>query len=236
MGESVKRVIVKMSGEALGGTDGQGINQEVVQGLGKQLIQVRELGIEVGLVVGGGNIFRGVQGSSQGMDPVMADFMGMMATVINGAGVCQIFRAMGIPAVLSTPFAMPQYAEQHSAEKSRTFLAEGKVVVFAGGTGNPFVTTDSGGALRAAEVGADLLIKATKVNGIYDGDPVQNPDAKLFKTVRFNEVLGRGLKVMDAGAIALCEQRNIPIRVLNIFEKNGIVELLKGADIGTLVH
>jgi len=232
----MQRILIKMSGEALGGTDGRGIEASLVSQLGEQIKVLRENGTQIGIVVGGGNIFRGVQGKSKGMDPVMSDFMGMLATVINAVGLAELFRASGIPSVVTTPFALGQYVEQYNAARAREYLDEGKVVVFAGGTGNPFVTTDSAGALRAAEIGAELLIKATKVNGVYDGDPVQNPNARLYQEISFAQVIAQGLSVMDAGAIALCQQRGIPIRVLNIFEKNSIVDLLKGKNIGTLIH
>ncbi|MBW7875784.1 MAG: UMP kinase [Candidatus Cloacimonetes bacterium] len=232
----MQRILIKMSGEALGGSDGRGIEASLVSQLGEQIKALRENGTQIGIVVGGGNIFRGVQGKSKGMDPVMSDFMGMLATVINAVGLAELFRALGIPSVVTTPFALGQYVEQYNASRAREYLDEGKVVVFAGGTGNPFVTTDSAGALRAAEIGAELLIKATKVNGVYDGDPVQNPNARLYQEISFAQVIAQGLSVMDAGAIALCQQRSIPIRVLNIFEKNSIVDLLKGKNIGTLIH
>lgn len=232
----MKRILLKVSGEALGGNEGQGIDQETVHNLANQIKELQTMGVQIGMVCGGGNIFRGIQGESSGIDRVPADFMGMLATIINAVALQGIFDSQGIPSLVMTPFRLQEYVELYNAQKARQYLEEGKVVLLAGGAGHPFFTTDPAAALRAAELKVDLMIKATKVNGVYDSDPAKNPEARFFERLSYLEVLRNQLKVMDLSAVAMCLENKIPIRVLNVFEKNNIVAVCKGEQVGTLIH
>ena len=235
-GHRMRRVLLKISGEALGGSEGTGIQAEVIRSVAQQVTSVLELGIQVGMVVGGGNIFRGVQGTASGIKRVPGDFMGMLATIINAVAVQNIFVDSGIKTKVMTPFRLQEYVELHNIEKALEYMANGYVVLFAGGAGHPFFTTDPAAALRASEIDADLLIKATKVNGVYDRDPMQHSDAIFYDRLSFQQVLKDELKIMDLAAIAMCMDSQIPIRVVNIFEDDNILKICRGESVGTLIH
>jgi len=232
----MRRILLKISGEALGGPQGTGIQAEVIQSVAKQVKSVLGLGIQVGMVVGGGNIFRGVNGAQSGIRRVPADFMGMLATIINAVAVQNIFGESGVKAQVMTPFRLQEYVQLHNVDKALDYMTDGQVVLFAGGAGHPFFTTDPAAALRASEIEADLLIKATKVNGVYDRDPVKHADAVFYDELSFQKVLEDGLKIMDLSAIAMCLDSQIPIRVVNIFENDNILKICQGESVGTLIH
>ena len=231
----MKRIMLKLSGEALGDKTGRGVDEKTTVSICEQIKEMISNGKEVAVVIGGGNIFRGISGEAQGYDRVSGDFMGMLATIMNAVAMQNVFEANGLKAMVMTPFRLEEYVELFHVRKALAFMNEGGVVICAGGTGRPFFTTDTAAALRSAELGIDLLIKATKVNGVYDSDPETNPNAKLFDRIDYKEVLGNGLKVMDTAAIAICMDNSIPIRVLNIFEKGNILKLVNGEENGTLI-
>lgn len=231
----MKRVLLKISGEALGSVDGSGYDAVLIKSLATQLSGLINAGAQIGLVVGGGNIFRGVQGASQGFSRVSADFMGMLATIMNAVALKEFFVGHGLQTSVMTPFALDEYTLRFNAFEAVHRLEKGELLIFAGGTGHPFFTTDSAAALKACEIQAELLIKATKVDGVYDKDPIKHTDACKFTQLSYAEVLARSLQVMDLSAISLCSGNNIPIRVLNIFEKNAIASLFAGAELGTLI-
>lgn len=232
----MRRILLKISGEALGGAQGTGIQAEVIHSVAKQVKSVLHLGIQVGMVVGGGNIFRGVQGAQSGIKRVPADFMGMLATIINAVAVQNVFMQEGLRAQVMTPFRLQEYVQLHNVEHALQYLSDGQIVLFAGGAGHPFFTTDPAAALRASEIEADLLIKATKVNGVYDRDPVKFSDATFYEKLTFQKVLSDELKVMDLAAVAMCMESQIPIRVVNIFEDDNILKICQGESVGTLIH
>lgn len=230
-----KRVLLKASGEALMGEQGFGIDVSVVDRIARDIQQARALGVEVGVVIGGGNIFRGVAVASKGGDRVTGDHMGMLATVINSLALRTSLHKLGVDAVVLSAIAMPEICESFSQRQATAYMDQGKVVIFAGGTGNPFFTTDSAAALRAAEIGADGLFKGTQVDGIYSADPKKVPDATRFDRLTHKEVLDRGLAVMDTAAVALARENNIPIIVYSIHENGGLAEILQGRGRCTLV-
>lgn len=223
-----KRVLLKASGEALMGEQGFGIDVNVADRIASDVAEARALGVEVGVVIGGGNIFRGVAVASKGGDRITGDHMGMLATVINSLALRTSLVKIGIDTVVLSAIGMPQLCETFSQRQATAYMDAGKVVIFAGGTGNPFFTTDSAAALRAAEVGADALFKGTQVDGIYSADPKKYPDAVRFDRLTHKEVLDRGLAVMDTTAVALARENNIPIIVYSIHEKGGFAEILQG--------
>ena len=223
-----RRVLLKASGEALMGDQGFGIDVSVADRIAADIAEARAMGVEVGVVIGGGNIFRGVAVASKGGDRVTGDHMGMLATVINSLALRTSLVKMGLDAVVLSAIAMPELCESFSQRQATAYMNAGKVVIFAGGTGNPFFTTDSAAALRAAEIGADALFKGTQVDGIYSADPKKVPDATRFERITHDEVITRGLNVMDTAAIALARENNIPIIVYSIHEKGGFGEILKG--------
>jgi uridylate kinase len=232
----MKRVLLKISGEAIGGDSGSGYDTAVIDSLSAQLAEVIGDGAQIGLVVGGGNIFRGVKGvESQGFSRVSADFMGMLATIMNAVALREFFVQRGLTTTVMTPLALDEYVLRFNAFDAIRRLECGELLIFAGGTGHPFFTTDSAAALKACEIQADLLIKATKVDGVYDKDPVKNPDARRFTRLDYTEVMSRSLQVMDLSAVSLCSGNNIPIRVLNIFEKGAVAAVFAGAEVGTLI-
>jgi uridylate kinase len=236
LGSSLKRVLLKISGEALGSEGGLRFREEVLDSLATQLSKTQALGSQVALVIGGGNILRGgADGSALGLPRVSADFMGMLATVINAVALEGFFTSRGIPTKVMTPFSLQAYVELYSAQRADHYLEEGWLVILAGGTGNPYFSTDSAAALRAAELKTNLLIKATKVNGVYDSDPVVNPQARRYDQLSFKKVLEDDLKVMDLTAISLCAENAIPIRVVDLFEGENILALIRGESVGTLV-
>jgi uridylate kinase len=230
-----KRVLLKASGEALMGSQGFGIDVTVADRIAGDIAEARRMGVEVGVVVGGGNIFRGVAVASKGGDRVTGDHMGMLATVINALALATSLRKLEIDTVVLSAIAMPEICESFSQRAAIHHLAQGRVVIFAGGTGNPFFTTDSAAALRAAEIGAEAIFKGTQVDGIYSADPKKHPDATRFDTLTHSEVLERGLAVMDVAAVALARENAIPIIVFSIHEKGGFCEILSGGGRKTIV-
>lgn len=230
-----KRVLLKASGEALMGDQGFGIDVSVVDRIAADIAQARALGVEVGVVIGGGNIFRGVAVASKGGDRVTGDHMGMLATVINSLALRTSLVKLGVDAVVLSAIAMPELCESFSQRQATAYMDQGRVVIFAGGTGNPFFTTDSAAALRAAEIGADALFKGTQVDGIYSADPKLDPDATRFEQLDHKEVMDRGLAVMDITAVALARENKIPIIVYSIHEKGGFADILLGKGRCTIV-
>ena len=230
-----KRVLLKLSGEALMGDAGYGIDPAVVDRLAKQIKQLHDDGIEVGIVVGGGNIFRGLAGSAKGMDRAQADYMGMLATVMNALALQDAFEREGSPCRVMSAIQMNEVCEPYIRRRAMNHLEKGDIVIFAAGSGNPYFTTDTAAALRACEIGADCLLKATKVDGIYDMDPVKHDDATRFDSISYHEVLVRGLQVMDSTATALAQDNHMPIIVLNIEGEDTIKRALSGEAVGTVV-
>ncbi|WP_297404340.1 UMP kinase [uncultured Cetobacterium sp.] len=230
-----KRILLKLSGEALMGDQEFGISSETITSYAKQIKEIVDLGIEVGVVIGGGNIFRGLSGTEQGIDRVTGDHMGMLATVINAMALQNAVESIGVPTRVQTAIEMPQIAEPFIKRKAQRHLEKGRVVIFGAGTGNPYFTTDTAAALRAIEMNADVVIKATKVDGIYDKDPVKFADAKKYKEVTYTEVLNKNLKVMDAAAISLCRDNHLPIVVFDSLTEGNIKRVVLGEEIGTTV-
>jgi uridylate kinase len=230
-----KRVLLKASGEALMGSQGFGIDVAVADRIASDIASARAMGVEVGVVVGGGNIFRGVAVASKGGDRVTGDHMGMLATVINALALATSLRKLEIDTVVLSAIAMPEICESFSQLRALHHMAQGRVVIFAGGTGNPFFTTDSAAALRAAEIGAEAIFKGTQVDGIYSADPKKDPSAIRFETLTHGEVLEKGLAVMDIAAVALARENHIPIVVFSIHEAGGFTQILTGGGRKTIV-
>ena len=231
-----KRILLKLSGEALMGDDNYGINRTTIQQIVGQIKEVVALGVEVGIVIGGGNIFRGVAPAAAGMDRATADYMGMMATVMNALALKDAMTKVGLIARVQSALTMQQIAEPYVRGKAMQYLEEGKIVIFAAGTGNPFFTTDTAAALRGMEMNVDIMLKATKVDGVYTDDPKKNPDAIRYQTLTFDEAISRNLKVMDATAFALCRDQQLSIKVFSIFKDGALKRVVLGEDEGTLVH
>ena len=231
-----RRVLLKLSGESLGGPAGKGIDENSLNAYATEIAAAVREGLQVAIVVGGGNIFRGLQGVGKGFDRVNGDKMGMLATVINSLGLAMAVRSQGVKAEVFTATPMEPVARYYVREHAVKVLEEGGVALIAGGTGNPFFTTDSGAALRALEIGADALLKGTRVDGVYTADPEQDPSAVKYDELTFTKALADRLKVMDATAFALCEQGNMPIIVFNMNESGNLTKLIKGEKVGTLVH
>jgi uridylate kinase len=230
-----RRILLKLSGEALGGENGFGISPAAVQSTAGQVKEVRELGIEVVVVIGGGNIFRGLQGSEKGIERATGDYMGMLATIINSLALQDALEKMGIATRVQSAITMHQVAEAFIRRRAVRHLEKGRVVIFGGGTGNPFFSTDTAAALRANEIGADVILKATKVDGIYDSDPKKNPNAKRFQRISYLEALQRQLKVMDSTAFSLCMENKMPIIVFDVFKPHNLRRVVLGEEVGTLV-
>lgn len=230
-----KRILLKLSGEALAGNKDFGFSEDILDSFAKQVKDVHEKGVEVAIVIGGGNIFRGATGTEKGFDRVTGDTMGMLATIMNGLALQDAIERLGVPTRVMTAVNMPQVAEPFIRRKAIRHLEKGRVVIFSGGTGNPYFTTDSCGALRAAEIHADVLAKGTKVDGIYDKDPMKYSDAVKYDTVSFNEAITKNLGVMDTTALALCNENNIPILVFNALEEGNILKMAQGKNVGTVV-
>jgi len=230
-----RRVLIKLSGEALGDVSGSGINPEAIHGMARQIREVREMGVDVVIVVGGGNIFRGLQGSEKGIERATGDYMGMLGTVINALALQDALEKQGVPTRVQSAIAMSQVAEPFIRRRAVRHLEKGRVVIFGGGTGNPYFSTDTTAALRAAEVGADVILKATKVDGVYDSDPKKNPNAKRFDQISYLEALQKQLKVMDSTAFSLCLDNKMPIIVFNMFEDGNLTRVVRGEKVGTLV-
>lgn len=231
-----KRVLLKLSGEALMGDDPYGINRQTIERMVAEVAEVASLGIEIAVVIGGGNIFRGIAPGAAGMDRATADYMGMMATVMNSLALQDAFRRAGVQARVQSALNIEQVVEPYIRPKAIRYLEEGKVVIFAAGTGNPFFTTDTAAALRGSEIGAEVVLKATKVDGIYSADPKKDPNATRYERITFNEAISRNLEVMDATAFALCRDQKLPIRVFSINKPGALYRVVNGENEGTLVH
>ena len=230
-----KRIVLKLSGEALQGRLGYGIDYNVTASIAKQIKEIRALGVDVAIVIGGGNIFRGASGTKNGIDRVNADYMGMLATIINGLALQDALEKAGVFTRVQTAIAMQQIGEPYIRRRAVRHLEKGRVVIFVGGTGNPYFTTDTTAALRASEIGADVIMKATKVDGVYSSDPVKNKNARKYDTLRYIDVLKKGLKIMDATATSLCMDNKLPIIVFNLLKEGNIKRVVTGEKIGTVV-
>jgi uridylate kinase len=230
-----KRVILKLSGEALAGSLGYGIDQEIVNIIAKQIKEILEYKVQVAIIVGGGNIWRGVAGSAKGMDRAAADYMGMLATVMNSLALMDGLENIGIVTRVQTAIEMRQIAEPYIRRRAIRHLEKGRVVIFAAGTGNPYFSTDTTAALRAAEIEAEVILMAKQVDGVYDSDPLKNPNAKKFEKLQYIEVLNKGLKVMDSTATSLCMDNKIPLIVFNLNQEGNIKKVIMGEHIGTYV-
>ena len=231
-----RRILLKLSGEALAGKHGYGIDTEILETIARECKAVADLGVELAIVIGGGNIFRGVAGASGGMDRASADYMGMLATVMNALAVQDALEKMGVQTRVQSAIAMQQIAEPYIRRKAMRHLEKGRIVIFAAGTGNPYFTTDTTAALRAAEIGAEVILKATKVDGVYDADPKTTPGAKKFDQLTHLDALSRRLHVMDATALSLCMDNGLPIIVFDLNTTGNILRAVHGEAVGTLVH
>ena len=235
-GLTFRRVLLKLSGESLAGERGAGIDFTVVDRLAEEVKAVHALGVSLGLVLGGGNIVRGTVASQEGMDRVSADYMGMLATVINALAMQDILEKKGVETRVMTAIRMEELAEPYIRRRAQRHLQKGRVVLLAGGTGNPYFSTDTAAVLRALEIEADLLIKATNVDGVYTADPKQDPNATFLPELTFQEAIVRGLRVMDANAFGLCKENSLPIVVMNVNQQGAIARVLRGERVGTLVR
>jgi uridylate kinase len=235
-GLAYKRILLKISGEALAGGQEYGLNAEVIGFIAEEVREIHRLGVEIAMVVGGGNIFRGGEAAAQGMDRASADYMGMLATVINGLALQSALEKMGVDTRVQTAIEMREVAEPFIRRRALRHLEKGRVVIFVGGTGNPYFTTDTAAALRAMEIGADVVFKATKVDGVYTADPKADPSAQKFDELTYIEVLSRRLKVMDSTAVSLCMDNRFPIVVFNLNEPGRLRQLVHGERVGTLVR
>ena len=230
------RILLKLSGEALMGDDAFGINRGVVERIVREVKEVAELGVQVGVVIGGGDICRGVSAGAAGMDRATADYMGMLATIMNALALQDAMRRAGLDCRVQSALNVEQVVEPYIRGKAIRYLEEGRVVVFAAGTGNPFFTTDTAAALRASEVGAEIVLKGTKVDGVYTADPKTDAAARRYQRLTFDEAIQRNLKVMDATALTLCRDQKLPVNVFSIFKPNALLRVIAGEDEGTLVH
>jgi uridylate kinase len=231
-----KRILLKISGEAMMGDKGYGIDSSTVDFIAKEIKEAVSSGVEVAVVIGGGNIFRGVEASVKGMERASADYMGMLATVINALALQNHLEKHGVPTRVQSAIEMKELTEPYIRRKAMRHLEKGRTVIFAAGTGNPYFTTDTAAALRAMEIGAEVILKATKVDGIYSSDPMKDPTAKKYSTVAYIDVLKRGLSIMDSTAVSLCMDNNLPIVVFNLRGKGNIKKIIEGKKIGTLVR
>ena len=234
-GPKYRRILLKLSGEALGGPTGLNICPQAVAGMAEQIREVRDLGVQVVVVVGGGNIFRGLSGSKRGIERATGDYMGMLATVINRLALQDALEKIGVATRVQSAITMAQVAEPFIRRRAVRHLEKGRVVIFGGGTGNPYFSTDTAAALRANEIGAEVVLKATKVDGIYDSDPKENPKAKRYSQIRYTEALQRQLKVMDSTAFSLCMDNQMPIIVFDLFRPHNLKRVVMGEQVGTLV-
>lgn len=231
-----RRILLKLSGEALMGEDAFGISRQTIERIAHEIRAVHQLGVELAVVIGGGNIFRGVAGGAAGMDRATADYMGMLATVMNALALQDALRQVDVPARTQSALKIEQVVEPYIRPKALRYLEEGKVVIFAAGTGNPFFTTDTAAALRGAEMGVEVVLKATKVDGVYDADPAHHPEAQRYEALSFDQAISDNLRVMDATAFALCRDQKLPVIVFSIFKEGGLRSVLLGEPEGTLVH
>ena len=230
-----RRILLKLSGEALMGNEDYGIDPVVISAMAREIVEIQRAGAEVGLVIGGGNIFRGAGLAAAGMDRVTGDHMGMLATVINALAMADALEKQGGFARVMSAIKINEVCEDYIRRRAIRHMEKGRIALFAAGTGNPFFTTDSAAALRASEIGADLLLKATKVDGIYDADPKKNPQAKRFDHLSYDEVIARDLQVMDTAAFALCRENRVPLRVYDMMQPGALMRILRGEALGTLV-
>ncbi len=235
-GPAYKRVLLKLSGEALMGDESYGIERETIDRIVAEIAEVLRCGVELAIVIGGGNIFRGVAPGAAGMDRATADYMGMLATLMNALALQDALRRAGVESRVQSALRIDQVAEPYIRGRALRHLEEGKVVIFAAGTGNPFFTTDTAAALRGREMGVDIVLKATKVDGVYTSDPLKDPTAKRYLSLTFDEAIVKNLKVMDATALALCRDQNMLLKVFSIFVPGALQRVVLGADEGTLVH
>ena len=231
-----KRILLKLSGEALMGEDAYGINRMTIDRIVAEIAVVAAMGLEIAVVIGGGNIFRGVAPAAAGMDRATADYMGMLATVMNALALQDAMRRGGLNGRVQSALNIEQVVEPYIRGKAMRYLEEGKIVIFAAGTGNPFFTTDTAAALRGTEMGCDIVLKATKVDGVYNADPATNPQARRYTRVSFDDAINQNLKVMDATALTLCRDQKLPINVFSIFKTGALKRVVMGEDEGTLVH
>ena len=231
-----RRVLLKLSGEALMGPDSYGIHRATIERMVAEIAEVSGLGVQLAIVIGGGNIFRGVAPGATGMDRATADYMGMLATVMNALALQDALRQGGVEARVQSALKIEQVVEPYIRPKALRYLEEGKVVIFAAGTGNPFFTTDTAAALRGAEIGAEIILKATMVDGVYSADPKKDPSATRYARISFDEAISRNLRVMDATALALCRDQRLPVNVFSIRRENALRRVIAGEDEGTLVH
>ncbi len=236
MSAAYTRILLKLSGEALMGEESYGIDEAVVERIVGEIADVSALGVQVGVVIGGGNIFRGMKGASAGMDRATADYMGMLATVMNAMALADAMRRGGVEARVQSALRIDQVVEPYIRGRAIRHLEEGRVVIFAAGTGNPFFTTDTAAALRGSEIGAQIVLKATKVDGVYTADPKKDVNAQRYHRISFDEAIGRNLQVMDTTAFALCRDQKLPINVFSIFKPGALRRVVMGEDEGTLVH
>lgn len=230
-----KRVLLKLSGEALMGDKSFGIDQKIVEYIAAELKGISKMGVQVAIVIGGGNIFRGLEASAEGMERTAADYMGMLATVLNSLALQNALEVNGMPTRVQSAIEMQELAEPYIRRRAVRHLEKGRFVIFAAGTGNPYFTTDTAAALRAVEIGADIILKATKVDGVYSSDPMKNPKAKKYPKIAYMDVLKKGLKIMDSTATSLCMDNNLPMMVFSLMKKGNIKRVFQGEKIGTLV-
>ena len=233
---SYKRILLKLSGEALMGDDSYGINRAIIERIVSEIVEITELEVQVAVVIGGGNIFRGITSAEDGMDRATADYMGMLATVMNALALQDAMRRAGLTSRVQSALRIDQVVEPYIRGKAMRYLASGKVVIFAAGTGNPFFTTDTAAALRGMEMNVDIVLKGTKVDGVYDADPKANPKAKRYQRLTFDVAIAQNLKVMDATALTLCRDQKLPLNVFSIFKAGALKRVVMGEDEGTLVQ
>lgn len=231
-----RRVLLKLSGEALQGDHLFGIDVSKLSRIAQEIAQAAKLGVQIAIVIGGGNLIRGADLCAAGLDRIAADQMGMLATVINGLAIHDALGKKSVPVTLMSAFAIPSIADQYDRAKAQEKLEQGRVVIFSAGTGNPLVTTDSAAALRGIEIGADIVLKATKVEGVFDDDPIKNPKAERYQQLNYDEVIGKRLGVMDLTAILLCQDHGLPLRVFNMNRQGALKSIMLGEDIGTLIQ
>ena len=229
------RILLKLSGEALQGSQGYGIDNDTLERIAKEITEVHKLGVQVSIVIGAGNIYRGVSAAAKGMDRTTADYMGMLATAINSIALQHFLEKEGLTTRVQSALELNRVAEPYIQRRAMRHLEKGRVVIFAAGTGNPYFTTDTAASLRALEINAEIILKATKVNGVYDKDPHKYKNAKMFKNLKYMQVLEKELEIMDSTAISLCKDNNIPICVFNLFERNNIKKIVQGKKVGTTV-
>ncbi|HRK03037.1 MAG TPA: UMP kinase [Oligoflexia bacterium] len=231
-----KRILLKLSGEALAGNAGYGIDTDILESIAKDIGAIRDMGVEIGVVLGGGNIFRGLAAASTGMDRAQADYMGMLATVMNSLALQDALERLGVYTRVQSAIEIQELAEPYIRRRAVRHLEKKRVVIFAAGTGNPYFSTDTAASLRAMEINAEVILKATKVDGVYDADPVKHKDAKLFRELTYLDVLSKGLQVMDSTAISLCMDNRLPIIVFNLNRPDSVRDVVLGKPIGTIVH